>query len=225
MTPLGPNSLFNFQWLLIYLSFHYIYSISLDEDVLETSKRHAMFYNILSQIFIVKCFTESLFNVLCVINKFHICRKICKTCKCKPEEHDIKSAEEEAHKLVVHSLFSKDSPVAGIRDYFRKLEAANKTERSEYAKQFAWCPPGLQQGVVCISTAEQKVFSVVLEIGNQVEMKSLCTVNQLIFGSKSIGINCHLKSPPPPQKKATKQTLNSVTIFLIMIFTFSFTPK
>ncbi|XP_015758774.1 PREDICTED: putative nuclease HARBI1 [Acropora digitifera] len=73
--------------------------------------------------------------------------KICKTCKCKPEEHDIKSAEEEAHKLVVHSLFSKDSPVAGIRDYFRKLEAANKTERSEYAKQFAWSPPGLQQGV------------------------------------------------------------------------------
>lgn len=141
-----------------------------------------------------------------MINKFHICRKICKTCKCKPEEHDIKSAEEEAHKLVVHSLFSKDSPVAGIRDYFRKLEAANKTERSEYAKQFAWSPPGLQQGVVCISTAEQKIFSEVLVIGNQVEMKSLlATVNQLFFGSKSIGINCHFKSPhPPPQKKSNK---------------------
>ena len=29
-------------------------------DFLETSKRRAMFYNILSQIFIVKCFTKSL---------------------------------------------------------------------------------------------------------------------------------------------------------------------
>lgn len=77
-------------------------------------------------------------------------RKICKTCKCKPEEHDIKSVEEEAHKLVVHSLFSKDSPVGHIRDYFRKLEEANKNkgQQSEYAKQFAWVPPGLQQGVV-----------------------------------------------------------------------------
>ena len=34
--------------------------LSLDNDVLETSKRRAMFYNILSQIFIVKCFTKSL---------------------------------------------------------------------------------------------------------------------------------------------------------------------
>ena len=38
--------------------FHYL--LSLDNDVLETSKRHAMFYNILSQNFIVKCFTKSL---------------------------------------------------------------------------------------------------------------------------------------------------------------------
>ena len=83
-----------------------------------------------------------------VFRLFH--RKICKTCKCKPEEHDIKSAEEEAHKLVVHSLFSKDSPVGHIRDYFRKLEEANNTQRSEYARQFAWTPPGLQQGVVGI---------------------------------------------------------------------------
>ena len=33
--------------------FHYL--LSLDNDVLETSKRRAMFYNILSQNFIVKC--------------------------------------------------------------------------------------------------------------------------------------------------------------------------
>ena len=117
-----------------------------------------------------------------MINKFHTYRKICKTCKCKPEEHDIKTAEEEAHKLVVHSLFSKDSPVGHIRDYFRKLEAANNSQRSEYAKQFAWCPPGLQQGVVCISTAKQKVFSDIWEIGNQVQMKSLLsTAKQLLF--------------------------------------------
>ena len=32
----------------------------LDNDVLETSKRRVMLYNILSQIFIVKCFTKSL---------------------------------------------------------------------------------------------------------------------------------------------------------------------
>ena len=37
-----------------------------------------------------------------------------------------------------------------IRDYFRKLEEANNTQRSEYARQFAWTPPGLQQGVVGI---------------------------------------------------------------------------
>ena len=33
---------------------HFIILLSLDNDVLETSKRRAMFYNILSQIFIVK---------------------------------------------------------------------------------------------------------------------------------------------------------------------------
>ncbi|RMX44889.1 hypothetical protein pdam_00012545 [Pocillopora damicornis] len=80
----------------------------------------------------------------------HFWRKICKTCKCKPEEHDIKTVEEAAHKLVVHSLFSKDSPQGHIRDYFRKLEEANKNkgQQSEYAKQYAWVPPGLQQGVL-----------------------------------------------------------------------------
>ena len=51
--------------LLIYSFFRYIctrfhYLLSLDNDVLETSKRRAMFYNILSQNFIVKCFTKSL---------------------------------------------------------------------------------------------------------------------------------------------------------------------
>lgn len=58
--------------------------------------------------------------------------------------------EEEAHSLVVHSLFSRDSPVRHIRDYFSKLEEANKNkgQQSEYAKQFAWVPPGLKQGVV-----------------------------------------------------------------------------
>ena len=77
-------------------------------------------------------------------------RKICKTCKCKPEEHDIKSMEEEAHSLVVHSLFSGNSPVQHIRDYFTKLEDANrnKGKQSQYAKQFAWVPPGLKEGVV-----------------------------------------------------------------------------
>ena len=51
--------------LLIYSFFRYIctrfhYLLSLDNDVLETSKRRAMLYNILSQNFIVKCFTKSL---------------------------------------------------------------------------------------------------------------------------------------------------------------------
>ena len=45
--------------LLIYSFFRYIctrfhYLLSLDNDVLETSKRRAMFYNVLSQNFIVK---------------------------------------------------------------------------------------------------------------------------------------------------------------------------
>ena len=76
-------------------------------------------------------------------------RKICKTCKCKPEEHDVKGAEEEASFYhVVRSLFSKDSSVGQIRDYFHKLEAASNTPRSEYAKQFAWCPLGLEQRLV-----------------------------------------------------------------------------
>ena len=48
----------------LFISLQYIlYSIilfSLDNEVLETSKRRAMFYNILSQTFIVKCFTKSL---------------------------------------------------------------------------------------------------------------------------------------------------------------------
>ena len=51
---------------------------------------------------------------------------------------------------MVHSLFAKDSPVGHIRDYFRKIEDANKNkaQQSEYARQFAWVPPGLEQGVV-----------------------------------------------------------------------------
>ena len=43
----------------IYIRFHTFY-FHLINDVLETSKLRAMFYNILSQIFIVKCFTKSL---------------------------------------------------------------------------------------------------------------------------------------------------------------------
>ncbi|XP_068701888.1 testin-like [Montipora foliosa] len=74
----------------------------------------------------------------------HFWRKICKTCKCKAEEHDIKRTEEEAYEHVVHKLFSKDSPVSHIHDYFRKLGDANNTQRSQYAKQFAWCPTGLE---------------------------------------------------------------------------------
>ena len=63
MTPLrtvGPNSLFNFQCLfnLFISSLYILHSIilfSLDNDVPEMSKQCAMFYNILSQTFIVRC--------------------------------------------------------------------------------------------------------------------------------------------------------------------------
>ena len=56
----------------MYSSLHYIYSISyillsLDNDVLATSKRRAIFYNILAQIFIVKCFTKSLLIKILII--------------------------------------------------------------------------------------------------------------------------------------------------------------
>ena len=56
----------------MYSSLHYIYSISylllsLDNDVLAISKRRAIFYNILSQIFIVKCFTKSLLIKILII--------------------------------------------------------------------------------------------------------------------------------------------------------------
>ena len=57
-----PNSLFNFQFINLFTIYilDFIILLSLDNDVLETSKRRAMFYNIISQIFIVKCFTKSL---------------------------------------------------------------------------------------------------------------------------------------------------------------------
>ena len=64
-TPLGQNSLFNFQCFFnLFISSLYILDfiilLSIDNGVLETSKRRAVFYIILSQIFIVKCFTKSL---------------------------------------------------------------------------------------------------------------------------------------------------------------------
>ena len=61
-TPLGPNYLLNFQCLLIYSSLHHIYSISLFyfHLIMTFWKRRAMFCNVLSQNFIVKCFTKSL---------------------------------------------------------------------------------------------------------------------------------------------------------------------
>ena len=57
--------MFNFQCFFnLFISSLYILDfiilLSLDNDVLETSKRRAMLCNILSQIFIVKCFTKSL---------------------------------------------------------------------------------------------------------------------------------------------------------------------
>ena len=61
-----PNKVkYHLDTVLSDLFIHHMYSISyilllLDNDVLETSKRRAMFYTILSQIFIVKCFTKSL---------------------------------------------------------------------------------------------------------------------------------------------------------------------
>ena len=68
--------------------------------------------------------------------------------------------------MVVHSLFSKDSPVGHIRDYFRKLEEANKNkgQQSEYAKQFAWVPPGLQQGVV--GSINRSIYSAVVKLSS-----------------------------------------------------------
>ena len=52
---------------------YFITSFLLDNDVLETSKRRAMLLNcnILSQIFIVKCFTKSLliYNMLRINNQ------------------------------------------------------------------------------------------------------------------------------------------------------------
>ena len=65
------ESLWVFKLGLIVLTRFYYFS-SLDNDVLETSKRRVMFYNILSQIFIVKCFTKSL---LIVFNCTSNCRR------------------------------------------------------------------------------------------------------------------------------------------------------
>ena len=45
---------------------YFIILLSLDNDDLETSKRSAMFY-MLSQIFIVKCFTKSLLIRIIII--------------------------------------------------------------------------------------------------------------------------------------------------------------
>ena len=42
---------------------YFIILFSLDNDVLETSKRRAMFYNILSQIFFLKCITKPLLRL------------------------------------------------------------------------------------------------------------------------------------------------------------------
>ena len=63
--------------LLIYSFFRYIctrfhYLLSLDNDVLETSKRRAMFYNILSQNFIVKCFTKSLLIRILLFGRYSL---------------------------------------------------------------------------------------------------------------------------------------------------------
>ena len=41
--------------------------LSLDDDVVETSECPAMFCNILSQIFVVKCFTKSLLIRIIII--------------------------------------------------------------------------------------------------------------------------------------------------------------
>ena len=63
VTPLGPNYLFNFQCFFnlsissLYI-LDFIISLSLDNDVLETSKRRAMFCNILSQIFYCQMFYQ-----------------------------------------------------------------------------------------------------------------------------------------------------------------------
>ena len=51
---------FNLFISSLYILYFIIILLSLDNDVLETLKRYAMFYNILSQIFIVKCFAKSL---------------------------------------------------------------------------------------------------------------------------------------------------------------------
>ncbi|XP_031566132.1 testin-like isoform X2 [Actinia tenebrosa] len=78
----------------------------------------------------------------------HFWRKICKTCKCKPQDHDIKSSEEEAHRMVVGSLFNRDSTISHVRDYFDKLDRADKQVKTEYVKKFSWVPPGLNQATL-----------------------------------------------------------------------------
>ena len=75
-------------------------------------------------------------------------RKICKTCKCKPEDHELKSGIEFQHDIVVHSMFSKDSPISHIRDHFTRMEEAATKPKTEFVKKFTWVPPGLTQGTV-----------------------------------------------------------------------------
>ena len=50
---------FNLFISSLYNILYFIILLSLDNNVVETSKNRAMFYNILSQNFIVKCFTKS----------------------------------------------------------------------------------------------------------------------------------------------------------------------
>ena len=65
------ESLNLFIFFAIYV-LDFIILLSLDNDVLKTLKRRAMFHNILSQNFVVECFTKSLLiRIIKFYLKFH----------------------------------------------------------------------------------------------------------------------------------------------------------
>ncbi|KAK3728950.1 hypothetical protein QZH41_016820, partial [Actinostola sp. cb2023] len=108
----------------------------------------------------------------------HFWRKICKTCKCKPQDHDIKSSEEENHRLVVGSLFDRNSNISHIRGYFNRLDKADKEPKTEYVRKFAWVPPGLTQATLVKYMDALKKDGLCPEVGSDAAKSRR---NQMVF--------------------------------------------
>jgi len=76
----------------------------------------------------------------------HFWRKICKNCKCPPQDHDIRYDDDKSRDRVMEALFYCGS--GKFREHLGKFQGAIEAGKREKDKEFAFIPPGATRALI-----------------------------------------------------------------------------